>query len=104
MRIADAAKEALCSLNRPATPNDIYSEIQKKNPSILHRKELLVDENYSLRGRFERLTRQEERSGLLDSDESIGRAQEWGELLEAKGLEVRGHRLYRLKKTPDSPS
>ena len=81
-----------------------YDYSNSKNPSILHRKELLVDENYSLRGRFERLTRQEERSGLLDSDESIGRAQEWGELLEAKGLEVRGHRLYRLKKTPDSPS
>jgi hypothetical protein len=30
MRIADAAREALCSLNRSATPNDIYSEIQKK--------------------------------------------------------------------------
>jgi hypothetical protein len=62
------------------------------NPPILHRKETFVPDEYPGRDKFARLTRQEERAGLLDRSD-IGRQRQWQELLTESGCRLRGHRL-----------
>jgi DNA phosphorothioation-associated putative methyltransferase len=42
------------------------------NPPILHRKETFLPPDHPLRSKFERLTRQEERAGLLEESATIG--------------------------------
>ena len=67
---------------------------RRANPPILHRKEAFVPADYPCRERFARLTRQEEKRGLLNRGE-IGTLRGWHELLEAEGLRVAGHVLRR---------
>jgi len=75
------------------------------NPPILHRKETFVPAGYSGREKFERLTRQEERHGLLSEGAStIGTRNGWHQALSEKGLEVRGHRVVRARGGLPSPS
>lgn len=71
-----------------------YDFSRRENPPILHRKEAFVPVDYPGRERFERLTRQEERRGLLDR-EDIGTRATWEALLEAEGFTVGGHVLRR---------
>lgn len=66
------------------------------SPPILHRKETFVAPDYPGREKFARLTAQEERCGLFSHPASIGTRNKWLELLESKGLALRGHRLVRL--------
>lgn len=68
-----------------------------ENPPILHRKEMFVPLGYPKRETFERLTTAEERNGLLDHGGHIGNRRQWLELLNQRGLEIRGHRLMRSK-------
>ncbi len=65
---------------------------ESTNPPILHRKETFVPEDHPGRAKFERLTRQEEKAGLLSAHD-IGRREEWNELLASNGKRLRGHRL-----------
>ena len=66
------------------------------NPPILHRKETFVGPNYPLKSKFERLTAQEEKFGLLASDtRMIGNLRGWQERLEAMGLTLHGHCVIR---------
>lgn len=65
-----------------------------ENPPILHRKETFVPDTYPGREKFSRITRQEERAGLLDAH-GIGRRNEWEVLLDNYGYKLRGHRLVR---------
>lgn len=51
---------------------------------------------YSLRARFEALTRAEERAGLLADPLTIGTANGWNERLRQRGFVVAGHRLRKL--------
>lgn len=71
-----------------------YDFSRRANPPILHRKDSLVPPDYPLREKFERLTRQEEKRGLLDREE-IGTLRGWEELLAAEGFKVAGHVLRR---------
>jgi len=71
-----------------------YREAQ--NPPILHRKETMVPEGYPGRDKFRRLTRQEERLGLYDEVRSIGTREGWARRLRARGVELRGHRAFRV--------
>lgn len=75
-----------------------------ENPPILHRKETFVGPGYPQRDLYARLTKQEERHGLLSS-QTIGARVGWGEALAARGLALRGHRLVRqrepLVETPE---
>ena len=68
---------------------------ESKNPPILHRKETFVDSDYPGREKFARLTAQEERQGLYSDPTTIGTRNRWMELIESKGLRLRGHRLIR---------
>ena len=65
------------------------------NPPILHRKELFVAADHPSRKKFEKLSRQEERAGLLER-RFIGRKNEWNTLLLETGFECKGHRLSVL--------
>lgn len=75
---------------------DYRSFADSDNPPILHRKEALVSSDYPGRAKFERLTRQEERRGLL-SNPNIGTSSEWRRVLAAAGVATRGHRLVRAR-------
>ena len=66
------------------------------NPPVLHRKELLVGPDYPGRDKFQRLTAQEDRNGLLKSSHAIGTYRGWSSQLEAMGFLLRGHRLVRM--------
>jgi DNA phosphorothioation-associated putative methyltransferase len=67
------------------------------NPPILHRKEEFLARGHPLRERFARLTRQEERYKLYEDPQRIGTVQGWQEVLEAKQLCLKGHRVLRRK-------
>ena len=69
--------------------------LDSDNPPILHRKETLVPNDYPGRDKFARLTKQEERHGLLDSSEPIGNRNQWNTLLNKTGFRLRGHQLAR---------
>jgi hypothetical protein len=51
------------------------------------------------RPKFERLTRQEERAGLLDETASIGTRDGWAERLRERGYTLRGHRLVLSRRS-----
>jgi DNA phosphorothioation-associated putative methyltransferase len=68
---------------------------QSANPPVLHRKETFLLPDHPLRAKFERLTRQEERAGLLDETATMGTREGWQKRLQEKGFAIRGHRLTR---------
>ena len=75
---------------------DWRSYVDSENPPILHRKEEFVAFDYPLREKFTRLTQQEERFGLYDTDlRTIGYQQAWDEWVANCGVEIRGHRVVR---------
>jgi DNA phosphorothioation-associated putative methyltransferase len=63
------------------------------NPPILHRKETFVTPEYPLYQKFARLTRQEEKWGLLDDASSIGTREGWNRRLCERQAKLHGHRL-----------
>jgi hypothetical protein len=65
---------------------------QSDNPPILHRKETFVGSSYRGRGKFARLTAQEEKHDLLSSP-TIGTRLGWEDAIAKKSLELRGHQL-----------
>lgn len=74
-----------------------YADSQ--NPFILHRKEALISADHPLRGKFARLTEQEERAGLYEEPQSIGTRSGWQRVLDNKGFRLAGHRLLRNGQT-----
>jgi DNA phosphorothioation-associated putative methyltransferase len=73
-----------------------YSDAE--NPFILHRKETMLGPDDSRHGKFERLTAQEERFGLLDDKDRIGTLAGWTQVLDEKGVGLRGHRVVRHRR------
>jgi DNA phosphorothioation-associated putative methyltransferase len=67
------------------------------NPSVLHRKETFLLPDDPRRPKFDRLTRPEERAGLLDDPATIGTRADWAERLQERGYALRGHRLVRSR-------
>ena len=66
------------------------------NPPILHRKELLVSDDYPRRRRFLGLTAAEEAADLLTTGVQIGLSKDWRNLLTARRLTIQGHTLTDL--------
>jgi len=75
-----------------------YDFSRRGNPPVLHRKEAFVARGYPNREKFARLTRQEEKRGLLDRD-TIGTLRGWEEVLQEEGFKVAGHVLRRVSPT-----
>jgi len=67
---------------------------ERENPPVLHRKETFVPRDYPGREKFERLTLQEERAGLLGVP-TIGTLAGWSSALADAGYALSGHRLIR---------
>jgi DNA phosphorothioation-associated putative methyltransferase len=67
------------------------------NPPVLHRKETFLLPDDPRRTKFDRLTRQEERAGLLDDTATIGTRAGWADRLRERGYALRGHRLIRTR-------
>src|SRR5208337_141211 len=59
------------------------------NPPILHRKETFLPPGHPLVAKFARLTRQEEKHGLLDETASIGTRAGWQRRLAERGFQIR---------------
>jgi DNA phosphorothioation-associated putative methyltransferase len=74
-----------------------------ENPPILHRKDQLLETSHPKYSLFERLTRAEERHGLLGRND-IGFRREWAAVLRQAGLTLVGHSLRRAKAAADSVS
>lgn len=65
------------------------------NAPVLHRKELLLDENHPDWKRFAALTTTAEAAGLFDDPDIIGHRVQWEEEIRARGLCLDGHKLAR---------
>lgn len=72
----------------------LYDFSGRENPPILHRKETFVPPEYPRRDLFARLTRQEERQGILEEPD-IGTLNGWTRVLYERGLKVAGHVLRK---------
>lgn len=92
----------------PALVESVHCDLQDRrvrvqnfrlraNPPILHRKELFVSPTSPLRAKFERLTAAEDRAGLYEHPEAIGTREGWYHACKAAGVELRGHRVVRLR-------
>jgi DNA phosphorothioation-associated putative methyltransferase len=75
---------------------DFRDYSRNPNPPILHRKEMLLAADDERAPRFSALTRQEERAGLFDHPQTIGRQRQWEALLAAKRVRIAGHRLVKV--------
>jgi hypothetical protein len=67
------------------------------NPPVLHRKETFLLPDDPRWSKFDRLTRQEERAGLLDETATIGTRSGWADRLRERGYALRGHRPVRCR-------
>ncbi len=72
-----------------------YSE--QENSPILHRKETFLSQNHPLYPKFAKFTKSEEAVGLFSETKTIGNQQGWATRLQACGIQIKGHRLYRTK-------
>jgi hypothetical protein len=63
------------------------------NPPILVRKEAFVTANYPHYAKFAKLTRQENKLGILDSC-VVKKHQEWVKCLEENCVRIKGHSLF----------
>jgi len=76
---------------------DCFDYARSTNPAILHRKETFLPPGHALLAKFARLTRQEEKHGLLDETATIGTREGWQRRLVERGFTIRRHRLVRRK-------
>lgn len=79
-----------------------YDDSTVENPPLLHRKDAFVTADHPLREKFARLTRQEERHGLLKNASTIGTRAGWEARVEC-GFRLAGHRLLREKTRTQRP-
>ena len=78
-----------------------YRDFRKStNPPLLHRKETFVQPEYPKFATFQRLTRQEERWGVLSESHRIGTRDGWQQVLAEHGASLLGHRLVRPRASP----
>ncbi len=64
------------------------------NPPILHRKEKFIPEGHVWWKKFSKLTKEEERIGLLEDTSTIGFQANWLKLLKERGVTISGHNLH----------
>ena len=76
---------------------DCYDYSESKNPPVLHRKETFLAADHPNHDKFARLTRQEEKNGLLEETATIGTRNGWQIRLDEFGFKLKGHRLVRKK-------
>jgi DNA phosphorothioation-associated putative methyltransferase len=82
-------------LNLRSRQVECYDYARSVNPPVLHRKEAFLHADHPLYAKFQSLTVQEEKNGLLDDPSGIGTRDGWTRRLCEKGFTLRGHRLVR---------
>jgi hypothetical protein len=97
----------LACLERPrSSESDLILSIPRRHgiglrefsdPAGVHRKEAFLRPDDPRWPKFDRLTRQEERAGLLDDAATIGTRAGWADRLRERGYTLRGHRLVRCQ-------
>lgn len=78
---------------------DCFDYANHANPPILHRKETFLRPDDPRFAKFARLTKQEDKHGLLDEPAQIGTRDGWLARLQDRGFLVKGHRLTRQSAT-----
>ena len=86
-------------LNLRTLEMDCWDYADNDNPPILHRKDTFLASDHPLYEKFARLTRQEERHGLLDDAATIGTRQGWQRRLAECQFALSGHRVVKRKAT-----
>ncbi len=76
--------------NLSVTYHDISDET---NPLILHQKDALVAPDYPSYKQFVRLTKKEQKTGLLDNKDAIRRLHGWLRCLREHEVKIEGHKL-----------
>ena len=74
-----------------------YETVSRVNPPLLDQKDRMLDAEDERRGKFERLSRQEFKHGLLHEDDDFLTQLAWKTNLQMLGFEHRGHRLVKSK-------
>src|SRR5258708_21508227 len=74
---------------------DFYDNRQNEYPPIPHREETFLAPTHPPFARFARLTRQQEKRGLLDDSATIGTRTGWQTRFLEKGLRLARHRGVR---------
>src|SRR5947209_1805376 len=85
-------------LNLRTRQIECYDYGPSANPPILHRKESFLRPDDELHSKFTRLTRQEEKHGLLDDPSGIGTRDGWARRLAERGWALKGHRLVKAER------
>lgn len=68
---------------------------QHDDPPLIHRKNEYLAPDHSLHDKFARLTKQEDRRGLLDDLSEVRTRSQWIAKLADAGIRLRGHRLIQ---------
>src|SRR5262249_44132354 len=84
-------------LNLRTRQPDCPDSSKSANPPVLHRKEAFLHPEHPLHEKFARLTRQEEKRGLLTETAMIGTRAGWEACLQERGLMLQGHLLVRKR-------
>jgi len=80
-----------------------YDTSSRINPPLLDRKDEMVDAQYESKTAFERLTKQEQKQGLLRDGEDFLSQAVWQGRLATMGLQHRGHRLVKAVEKMTDP-
>lgn len=75
-----------------------YDSSESRDPLLLHAKDRLVDAGFPGHAKFEKLTAQEQKHGLVTHQCRFRRRSEWQADLATFGVDVRGHRLFQRRK------
>lgn len=76
---------------------DYFDHSESENPLLLDQKEKMVADEHPSRNKFERLSRQEFRHGVLDESTDMCSRRQWEDRLGVLGFQHRGHRLLAAK-------
>lgn len=99
---AHPALQASIQINLETGEVKHFDYSNSENPPVLHRKETLVTPDYPNYDKFSRLTRSEEKWGLLDNTSAIGTREGWRKYLGYCGVEIRDHAVVELVKDENS--
>ncbi len=94
-KVAHPALQYTVVVDLPRMTTKLWDFETRENPPILHRKETFIGEDYPYFSKFQKLTKQEEKHGLLSRND-IGTRKNWESILLEQNLKISGHQLKRL--------
>jgi DNA phosphorothioation-associated putative methyltransferase len=95
---AHPALQASIQINLETGEVKYFDYSNSENPPVLHRKETFVTADYPNYEKFARLTRSEQKWGLLDNTRVIGTRDGWLKYLGYCGVEIQDHAVVECLK------